>query len=56
MIYLCTLGIEDKIREGVKESIDSIKSVPEDPADEEEESGRPSQKHVNVYMVTGDHV
>ena len=36
-IYLCTLGVEDKIRKGAKESILSIKSVPDDPADDEDE-------------------
>lgn len=55
LIYLCTFGLDDPLREGVKESIEAIKYVPDDVGEDEEESGKPSQKHVNVYMVTGDH-
>ena len=39
MVYVCTLGMEDPLREGVVESIEAIKTVPDVDVDEPVEEG-----------------
>lgn len=50
MIYLGTFGLDDPIRENVRETINTIKYG--DPNGEKAQDGN----HANVRMVTGDHL
>ena len=55
MVYVCTFGLEDKIRDNVAESIKAIRSAP-DTNEKTGADGKKVKKDVNVRMVTGDHL
>lgn len=47
LIYLCTFGLDDPLRESIHETVQSIKFG---------EGGNGTSSSVNVKMVTGDHI
>lgn len=47
MIYLCTLGIEDPIRDGVADSMNLIAR---------QRDGVKSSAGINIRMISGDHL
>ena len=47
MIYLCTFGLEDPIRESVAESINLIAR---------QRDGTKSSGGINIRMISGDHL
>jgi len=55
LTYLCTFGLEDPLREGVRDSITAIRCASSDVPDAGSE-GKKIKKDVNVRMVTGDHL
>ena len=58
LIYLCTFGMEDPLRNDIKQSILSIRyGNPDGPArGQEDDDDKKDKPGCNVRMVTGDHL